>query len=215
MAKVRTLYDCIGDWFEGVVQRDHPTFKKVGDERGTQPDFDCGTFLAEAKVGFLDYGSQLKEAQIHRFKSNGRPIVYMVGYHTLPGLKESTRGMYEDEIDKLLRRQAGVHSVYVVSNSIMQRIWMREYHVAAQNPEWKYLSVKPRHFNAIIDNRPFWRSGVRHMPSRRYRICRPKLLLQPAPSLAGKKSKLQLGFILDRTTDEAVIDYFNDRHLIK
>ena len=44
-------------------------------------------------AGFWDYGAQLKEAQVSGFTPNGKPIIYVVGYHTAVGLLQSTRKM--------------------------------------------------------------------------------------------------------------------------
>lgn len=211
----RTLFDCVGDWFETVLQTQIPDLRKVKSENGTRPDFSCEVFDAEAKTGFWDYGAQLKEAQVRNFKSSGKPIVYVIGYHNAAGLKESTAKMSEEEIDTFLKNKAGMHSAYVVSNEIIRRLWKRENHVAANHPDWRYFSVRPRHLDAIIYNNPFKRGTVRYTPSKRYRICLGDLMLQPAPQLTGPKSKLKFGTILNRDTDKPVIDYMSSRGLIE
>ena len=214
MAKAKTLFDCVGDWFEAVIQEEFPDLKKVKNGKGVRPDFSGEVFDAEAKAGFWDYGAQLKEAQVSGFTPNGKPIIYVVGYHTAVGLLQSTRKMSAREIDLMLQREAGMHSSYLVSNDIIKKLWGRESHVAASNPEWEYFSLRPRHLDAIIRNLPFQRRGVRHMPSRWYGISRKDLLLQPAPPLEGRRQNLQFGAILDRETDKEVIEYMDRKGLI-
>lgn len=210
----RTLFDCIGDWFQEVIQAEMPELVKVDDENGTRPDFDHRDFGAEAKAGFWEYGAQLKERQVERFKNNGKPLVYIVGYHAAERLRSTTSKMDADQMDEHLRCTAGMHSAYIVSNRIIQKIWRKENRTAASNPDWRYFSVRPRHLDAIIHNRAFERSGVRHMPSRWYGLCRPDLLLIPAPYLAGKKRGLKFGAILNKEQDKPVIEYMTARGLI-
>ncbi|MEK6858381.1 MAG: hypothetical protein AABX53_00520 [Nanoarchaeota archaeon] len=210
----RTLFDCVGDWFENIVQAQFPDLRKIPDKNGTRPDFEGDVFDAEGKVGFWEYGLQLKEAQVKNFKPIDKPLIYIAGYHTAAGLRSVTARMAEEEIDDLLQRNAGLHSAYVVSNRIIGKIWKRENHTAANHPEWKYFSLRPRHLDAIIHNRPFTRRGIRHMPSRQYGLCRPDLLLQPAPLLNGRTTKLEFGVILDKEEDKPAIEYLNERGLI-
>lgn len=210
----RTLFDCIGDWFEVVVQTNLPGLTKADDEHGTRPDFTSEAFDAEAKAGFWEYGVQLKERQVDRFASNGKPLIYLIGYHAIEGLKKKTKRMHEGDIDQFLQDNAQMHSAYLVSNEVIQKIWKREHRTAASDPGWNYFSVRPRHLDSIINNKPFMRGGVRYMPSKRYELRRSKLLLQPAPNLRGVKSGLQFGTILDREKDEAVIEYMTKRKLI-
>jgi len=210
----RTLFDCIGNWFEDVIQAEMPSLSKVDDQNGTRPDFDHPFFGAEAKVGYWEYGAQLKERQVRKFGNRGKPIVYIVGYHTAHGLRRATSRMDADQIDDHLECNVGVHSVYLVSNRVIQKLWRKENHAAASNPDWKYFSVRPRHLDAIIQNRAFGRSGVRHMPSRWYGLCRPELLLIPAPYLAGQKKGLKFGTILHREHDKPVIEYIAAQGLI-
>ena len=209
----RTLFDCVGDWFEGVIQAEFPNLRKVNNERGTKPDFESTEFYAEAKTGFWDYGVQLKEAQVKNFESDNKPLVYIIGYHTAAGLRNATERMAEEEIDNLLQKQAGLHSVYIISNEIIRRIWAKENHTAANHPEWNYFSVRPRHLDAIIHNKPFNRRGVRYMPSQWYRIRRSDFALEPAPPLGGRTTNLRFGAILHRETDKPVIDYLTKRGL--
>ncbi len=211
----RTLFDCVGDWFEDVLQAQFPDLRKIPDKNGTRPDFEGDAFDAEGKVGFWDYGVQLKEAQVNSFRPIDKPLIYIVGYHTAAGLRNATVGMAEEEIDDFLRKNAGLHSTYVISNRIIGKIWRRENHTAANHPEWRYFSLRPRHLDAIINNRTFERGGVRYTPSRWYRICRPDLLLRPAPLLGGRKDKLQFGAILDKEEDEPVINYLTKRGLLR
>lgn len=210
----RTLFDCVGDWFEETLQLQFPDLRRVPNQKGTRPDFTGPACDIEAKTGFWDYGAQLKEAQVASFTPNGKPIVYAIGYHTAAGLRECTRRMNEGDIDAHLRTNAGLHSLYIVSNEIIKKIWRKENHAAKSNPDWRYFSVRPRHLDAIIHNCAFKRGGVRYMPSRWYRISRSRLLLQPAPLLGGRTRNLEIGTILDRASDKSVIDYLRSYGLI-
>lgn len=210
----RTLFDCVGDWFEEVIIKQFPELSKANDQDGRVPDFVGDVFDAEAKVGFWDYGAQLKEAQVRNFESNGRPLVYIIGYHDAEGLRDKTKGMSEREIEEMLATEAGLDSAYVLSNSIVKRLWQKESRAATNHPDWRYFSVRPRHLRAIIENIPFERAGTRYTPSRWYRIKRRDFLLQPAPLLSGRTRNLKFGTILNRQEDDAVIKYLQDRKLI-
>ncbi len=208
----RTLFHCIGDWFQEIVMRQYPDLKPIPHENGQRPDLANDLFEAELKAGYRHYGAQLKEAQIDSLGRNGKRLVYMIGYHALHGLRESTKRMCPEEIDTLLRKEGSLHSAYVVSNSVIKALWRREHHTAQQTPDWRYFSIKPRHCEAIIRNNSFARNGVKHMPSRYYGIKRPQFLLQSAPLLNG--TTLRFGAILERQADEEIIDYFSDREAL-
>lgn len=211
---MRTLFDCIGDRFEEILQTEFPDFRKTRNKDGTTPDFFNGTFWLEAKVGFQDYGAQIKMHQVRNFNPpNDKPVIYALGYHNLAKTKEILKGLSPEETDQILTEKMGINLAYLVSNSIMRALWNREHHTSQQNKDWHYFSIKPRHFDAIIENLPFSRKGIRHMPSRFYRLQRPKLLLQPAPRLNGRTSNLEFGLVLDRESDKTVIDYLSERGL--
>ena len=210
----RTLFDCVGDWFEDMVQTQFPELNKTDCRDGRRPDFEGPDFCVEAKTGYWDYGAQLKGVQIANFQSAKGPLIYAIGYHNTPGLRNISTHMTEDEIDSHLRINGGMHSAYLVSNAVIQRLWHKESHTAANHPDWRYFSVRPRHLNAIINNTAFRRGDVRHMPSRWYGIRRSELLLKPAPLLEGRRKNLVFGTILHRDDDKAVIDYMTKRKCI-
>lgn len=211
----RTLFDCVGDWFEELLLREFTDFERIQATNGNNPDFRNSSFQAEAKAGYWHYGAQIKEDQIANFSTpEGVPLIYIIGFHNLFGLTTRTVGMTARQVDTFLDREAGINQVYIISNEIMRRLWGKEHNTSTQDAQWKYFSVKPRHFNSIIENKPLKRGGIRHLPSRWYRIKRPDLLLQPAHSLEGRKSRLEYGLILNKEKDAPVISYLDDKGLI-
>lgn len=209
----RQLSDCVGDWFEEILRKQLPELKKVRDRNEILPDFSCPIFDAEAKAGYWEYGAQLKEFQVEGFNPNGKPIIYLIGYHSISGLRALTQNMDEEEMDALLENKGEMHSAYAVSNDIIKRIWGKEHKISKRDKQRIYFSVRPRHLDAIIYNKSFERVGVRHMPSRWYGISRQNLLLHSAPSLRGAKN-LKFGAILDKETDRGVIEYLEEQDLL-
>ena len=68
----RTIYDCIGNNFERVLETQFPELTRFK-TNGASPDFSHPEFLLEAKCGYYEYGVQLKSYQVnnfHRIKKN-------------------------------------------------------------------------------------------------------------------------------------------------
>ena len=201
----RTLYDCIGDRFERILATQFPELRK-NTERSNLPDFSNGTFHIETKAGFIDYGAQIKEYQVAGFSNLSLPVIYAIGFHNLRGTKTLCQGMSPALIDEYLEQNMGVDLAYLVSNSIIQKMWNKNKKISEKNSDWEYFSLKPRHLDAIILNKQFERAGRIWMPSKYYRIKRADLTLIPAPKLYGTTKTLQFGAILEQR-DLAVLDF--------
>lgn len=210
----RTLFDCIGDWFEGIIAREFPDLRKTKPARDSLPDFENEIFRAEAKVGYVEYGAQIKERQVREFRRSSLPVIYFVGFHNLSGLRNLTAGMSEENTDKYLLANAGLHSVYIINGKVIEKMWAAEHHTAQHDSARRYFSIKPRHFDAVINSRDFKRDGIVYNPYDCYKIKKRDLLLRPASMLNGKTKDLRFGVILNKKTDDEVILDLRKRKLI-
>lgn len=202
-----TLYNAIGEQFEEILQRQFPNFQKTPETEGELPDF-SGPLHIEAKTGFILYGAQIKEKQIRNFRSpDGKPIIYAIGFHNLANSRALTNGMDAQETRDFIRENMGIDCAYLVSNRIMNSLWRREHKIPKSGSERKYYSIKPRHLEAIIQNKKIKRSGKLHTVSRYYGIKRPDLFLKSATALGGAQADIEFGAVIHRS-DLAAVDYF-------
>lgn len=208
----KTLYDCIGNWFEEIILTEFNDFRRIDQKEGVVPDFTNGLFNIEAKAGFWDYGVQLKKAQVVGFRSQSKlPTIYAAGFHNMHGLVNRTKRMDESQIEKYLKENGGMRFTYLVSDKIIRRMWKKEHRTAEQNPNWHYFSMRPGHLNAIISNRKIRRKGETHNVSSFYRLKRSNLFLNSAQELGGKTKDLTFGAVLDKEEDKDAIDYFKEK----
>ncbi|MBX4212559.1 hypothetical protein KW787_03860, partial [Candidatus Pacearchaeota archaeon] len=163
-----TIFDAIGNRFEDMIQEQFPDFQRA--EEDNLPDFFNGKFRAEAKVGFWNYGVQLKEYQVKKFKRiRETPVIYIAGFHLFENALDRLAEKSTEEKKDILRNGMQISNAYLVSQKIIEKIWKEEHHIS-EKEQHVYCCLKRRHLDNIIEDNSFKRQGKDKNCSQYYHI---------------------------------------------
>jgi len=204
-----SIWDSIGTRFEDIVQERFTDFGRCEDL--LVPDFFNGDFWLEAKVGFWDFGVQIKRYQVDAFRSMKKPVVYLIGFHDFEKSMERLGSLSGKARARLLRKKMGIQNAYFVSDSVVRGIWRRESRPSAKAGR-VYCTLKRQFLDAVIENGKFKRGGKEHNARDQYGV-RPAmdfLFREPERSCDNP-----YGIILNKGRDEKVIEYLRERDIIR
>lgn len=201
------ISDAIGNEFERKVGEMFPDWDRTIDGR-LLPDFDSPIFFAEAKTGFYNFGVQIKDYQVSSFGLLQKPVIYILGFHNFDHALRRLGRKSDEKRAEILKEQMSLDSIYIVEQSIIERIWNRE-HRSSKKAGRIYCTLKKRFLDGIVDDSPVKRNGSTLNSQKYYGLRKSELILQKPNQEEG----IPVTAIL-RADQTRVADYFRKREIL-